>query len=76
MTSFARAIVSPVAASPSLTVSASPDQLPVLRSLVRTVAAHYALSLGGLWTFSATLSTNVVQSLRITIIRLSELLPG
>ncbi|WP_064442756.1 hypothetical protein [Rhodococcus sp. YH3-3] len=48
MTSFARAIVSPVAISPSLSVSASPDQLPVLRSLVRTVAAHYALSLDGL----------------------------
>jgi serine/threonine-protein kinase RsbW len=48
VTSFARAIVSPVAVSPSLSVSASPDQLPVLRSLVRTVAAHYALSLDGL----------------------------
>ncbi len=49
MTSFARAIVSPpVAVSPSLSVSASPDQLLVLRSLVRTVAAHYALSLDGL----------------------------
>lgn len=48
MTSFARAIVSPVAVSPSLSVSAAPDQLPVLRSLVRTVAAHYALSLDAL----------------------------
>ncbi|MER5837992.1 ATP-binding protein [Rhodococcus erythropolis] len=48
MTSFVRAIVSPIAVSPSLSVSASPDQLPVLRSLVRTVAAHYALSLDGL----------------------------
>ncbi|EME17199.1 ATP-binding protein, partial [Rhodococcus qingshengii] len=33
---------------PSLSVSATPEQLPVLRSLVRTVAAHYALSLEGL----------------------------
>lgn len=48
MTSFERAIVSAAAASPSLSVSASPDQLPVLRSLVRTVAAHKALSLDGL----------------------------
>ncbi|MBS3693928.1 ATP-binding protein [Rhodococcus qingshengii] len=48
MTSSERAIVSPAAASPSLSVSATPDQLPVLRSLVRTVAAHYALSLDGL----------------------------
>lgn len=48
MTSSERAIVSPAAAEPSLSVSASPDQLAVLRSLVRTVAAHYALSLDGL----------------------------
>lgn len=48
MTSSERAIGSPAAASPSLSVSATPDQLPVLRSLVRTVAAHYALSLDGL----------------------------
>lgn len=48
MTTPERAIGSPAAASPSLSVSATPDQLPVLRSLARTVAAHYALSLGGL----------------------------
>ena len=48
MTSSERSIVSPPPASPSLSVSAIPDQLPVLRSLVRTVAAHYALSLEGL----------------------------
>ncbi|EME17355.1 ATP-binding protein, partial [Rhodococcus qingshengii] len=48
MTSSAWAIGSPAAASPSLSVSATPEQLPVLRSLVRTVAAHYALSLDGL----------------------------
>lgn len=48
MTSSERAIGSPAAASPSLSVSATPDQLPVLRSLVRAVAAHYALSLDGL----------------------------
>ncbi len=48
MTSFERAIVSPATVSASLSVSATPDQLPVLRSLVRTVAAHYALSLDGL----------------------------
>jgi serine/threonine-protein kinase RsbW len=36
------------ALAPSLSVSATPEQLPVLRSLVRTVAAHYALSLDGL----------------------------
>ena len=48
MTSFERAILSPAATTPSLSVSASPDQLPVLRSLIRTVAAHYALSLSRL----------------------------
>ncbi|WP_336874484.1 anti-sigma factor [Rhodococcus qingshengii] len=45
MTSSERAIGSPAITSPSLSVSATPDQLPILRSLVRTVAAHYALSL-------------------------------
>ena len=39
MTSFERAILSPAATTPSLSVSASPDQLPVLRSLIWTVAA-------------------------------------
>lgn len=48
MTSFERAILSPAATTPSLSVSASPDQLPVLRSLIWTVAAHYALSLSRL----------------------------
>ena len=36
------------ALAPALSVSATPEQLPVLRSLVRTVAAHYAPSLDGL----------------------------
>ena len=48
MTSSKRAIVPPTATSPSLSVSATPDQLPALRSLVRTVSAHYALTLDGL----------------------------
>ncbi|MBX9152109.1 ATP-binding protein [Rhodococcus qingshengii] len=48
MTSFDQVAVFPATASPSISVSATPDQLPVLRSLVRTVAAHYALSLDGL----------------------------
>lgn len=44
MTSSERAIVSPTATSLSLSVSATPDQLPMLRALVQGVAAHYALS--------------------------------
>lgn len=48
MTSSERSIGPPATASPSLSVSATPDQLPVLRSLARIVAAHYALSLDGL----------------------------
>ena len=43
MTSSERAIVSPAAAEPSLSVSASPDQLAVLRSLGCTHAQGYLI---------------------------------
>ncbi|MCJ0907414.1 ATP-binding protein [Rhodococcus sp. ARC_M6] len=48
MTLFERAIDSPVATMPSLSVAASPDQLRVLRAFVRAVAIPHALAVGDL----------------------------
>lgn len=49
MTSSEQAMHSPTAApSTSLSVAASAEQLPPLRALVRTAAAHYAISVDAL----------------------------